>query len=132
MGNSVRAFKSPLPEIAPSPRNNPAGLSIGDITRLVMDEHYRTNEELRNFLSAIDKTEAVTGRLTFDTCKATELIAKLASERGFPTGVHDLNKIGNAMNEWLRLRGLSRKERKSNLLAQEVDIAVNDPMDDDI
>jgi hypothetical protein len=110
MVNSVVAFRAPVPDTIPE-LGESRGFSTNQVTRYILDEHWTKSEQLRAFCSATDKKEALTGRLTFDTFRAAQLVVGFAKDKGFDIPEHQLGKVASAISTWLSDHGISRKAR---------------------
>jgi hypothetical protein len=90
---------------------------VEDIHRILVNE----SEEYRAYLRAVDDRKAVTGSLSFDNCKACEMIKAKATDIG-STEVADelLGVINSALGVVLRRYKASRKQRRNTLAGQEV------------
>lgn len=90
---------------------------VEDIHRILTNE----SEEYRGYLRAVWDAHAITGSLSFDNCKACEMIQKKAEElETFPEVVQEkLAVINLALGVVLRRYHKSRKQRR-NMIAGEV------------
>lgn len=90
---------------------------VEDIHRALVDE----SKEYRTFLRATYDQHAVTGSLSFDNCKACEMIQAKAIELGLSDVAEEKLAIINlALGVVLRRYKASRKQRRNTLGGQEV------------
>lgn len=90
---------------------------VEDIHRVLVDE----SKEYRAFLRATYDQHAVTGSLSFDNCKACEMIQAKATELGIGDVAEEKLAIINlALGVVLRRYKASRKQRRNTLGGQEV------------
>jgi hypothetical protein len=89
---------------------------VEDIHRILVEE----SQQYRAYLRAIHDAHAVTGSLSFDNCKACELIKAKADEMGSTEVAGEkLGIINMALGVVLRRYNSSRKQRR-NMLHGEV------------
>ena len=89
---------------------------VEDIHRILVNE----SPQYRAYLRAIHDAHAVTGSLSFDNCKACELIQEKAKEIGSTEVAEEkLGIINMALGVVLRRYHASRKQRR-NMLGGEI------------
>jgi malonyl CoA-acyl carrier protein transacylase len=85
---------------------------VEDLHRILVNE----SSEYREYLRAVADVHAVTGSLSFDNCKACELIHAKAEEIGSTeVAAEKLGVINLALNVVLRRYRSSRKQRRNML-----------------
>lgn len=90
---------------------------VEDIHRVLVPE----SADYRKYLRAVHDAHAVTGSLSFDNCKACEMIQAKAVELGIPDVAEEkLAVINLALGVVLRRYKASRKQRRNTLHGQEV------------
>jgi uncharacterized protein YigA (DUF484 family) len=90
---------------------------VEDIHRALVNE----SELYRAYLRAVDDRKAVTGSLSFDNCKACEMIQAKAKEIGSTEVAEELlGVINSALGVVLRRYKASRKQRRNMLAGQQV------------
>lgn len=103
--------------------------TVEDIHRILVEE----SELYRKYLRAVDDRQAVTGSLSFDNCKACEMIMAKAQQLGYLLEVPDpdpnsgketkpalLADINAALGVVLRRYRMSRKQRRNELRGVQV------------
>jgi|SRR6516164_2210810 hypothetical protein len=90
---------------------------VEDIHRILVDE----SPEYRAYLRAVYDAHAVTGSLSFDNCKACEIIQEKAKEIGNTEVANEkLAVINLALGVVLRRYHKSRKQRRNMVGGEEV------------
>jgi hypothetical protein len=90
---------------------------VEDIHRILVNE----SPEYREYLRAVHDAKAVTGSLSFDNCKACEMIQAKAIEIGSKDVAEEKLAIINlALGVVLRRYRVSRKQRRNMLAGVEV------------
>jgi malonyl CoA-acyl carrier protein transacylase len=90
---------------------------VEDIHRILVNE----SDKYRAYLRAVDDRKAVTGSLSFDNCKACEMIQAKAKEIGSTEVAEELlGVINSALGVVLRRYKASRKQRRNTLRGEEV------------
>lgn len=90
---------------------------VEDVHRILVNE----SDQYRRYLRAVHDIHAVTGSLSFDNCKACEMIQKKAQDMGVTEVAEELlGGINLALGVVLRRYKASRKQRRNTLGGQEV------------
>jgi uncharacterized protein YigA (DUF484 family) len=93
---------------------------VEDVHRVLVNE----SDQYRAYLRAVDDRKAVTGSLSFDNCKACEMIQKKAHDMGNTEVAEELlGVINSALGVVLRRYKASRKQRRNMLGGQLVPTA---------
>lgn len=111
----------PLPDrIEEWERNLKAERTLNDLVEDVHRMLVNENEKYREYLRAVDDRQAITGSLSFDNCKACEIIQKKADDIGSGDVANEkLGVINLALGVVLRRYKASRKQRR-NMLKGEI------------
>jgi len=89
---------------------------VEDIHRILVNE----SEKYRALLRATYDAHAVTGSLSFDNCKACEMIQEKAQQIGSEVATEKLAIINLALGVVLRRYKASRKQRRNMIHGEEV------------
>jgi len=90
---------------------------VEDLHRILVNE----SPKYREFLRAVYDVHAVTGSLSFDNCRAVDLIREKAEELGYSEVVAEKEAVINlALGVVLRRYKASRKQRRNMLGGQMV------------
>jgi hypothetical protein len=111
----------PLPELIEDwERHVEVERTINDLVEDIHRALYNESPEYRAYLRAVWDAHAVTGSLSFDNCKACELIQEKAKKLGITDVTNEkLAVINLALGVVLRRYRKSRKQRR-NMVAGEV------------
>jgi hypothetical protein len=101
---------------------------VEDLHRIIVNE----SPEYRAYLRAVADAHAVTGSLSFDNCKACELIQTKAKVIGYDEVAEEkLGVINIALGVVLRRYKASRKQRRNMLRGQVVPIDTDNNNDNE-